>query len=50
MSFYDDARSKVRANKVDRKRAQQVAETTKTGYSRETQQRSKKQDEARKNG
>lgn len=50
MSFYDDARNKVRQNKIDKKRAIQQAETTKRGYERKVDQRSKKQEDARQHG
>lgn len=47
MSFYDDARQKVRDKKMANTAGKQVTDITKTGYSRSDKQKSKKQKEAK---
>lgn len=49
MSFYDEARQKVRQQKQSALTDSQVSENTKTGYSREVKQRSEKQERAKRN-
>jgi hypothetical protein len=47
MSFYDKARQRARQRKSVAHPNSQVADTTKTGYTRKVEQRSDKQDNAR---